>query len=368
MPEIVYPIIGSLEAVLFSVPIGTNLALAGLLWALMSGRFLSARGGVYPALLSLGLTPQAVRRGGAALAYGCWQIADLLEAWQKRVQEEGAFEAQEHEGVRPVACDLVGFFRARLAGCVGKHYHAQADKALPAVVMAMVGAVGKVGKVRLALPRLLLRQAPEEGCEADLQRRAVCEAAQTLAPQEALVVDAGFGVKQLLDCEVPRFVARADSNFTARRNYLPERKPRGRPAEYGQIVRPLARTRAGKTIEASKPDAEVSWQEGKRTVCASLWKDLTLSSHKPGGESFACAVIRDPRYREPWVLLVYGLAVSARAVRDLYRDRWPIEQLPLAAKQMLGAERAFVFGEESRHRLPELALLAGHLLAYAAAQ
>ena len=34
---------------------------------------------------------------------------------------------------------------------------------------------------------------------------------------------------------------------------------------------------------------------------------------------------------------------------------------------MLGAHRAFVFGGASRHRLPELALLAGNVLAYVAA-
>ena len=51
----------------------------------------------------------------------------------------------------------------------------------------------------------------------------------------------------------------------------------------------------------------------------------------------------------------------------LYRDRWPVEQLPLAAKPMLGCERAFVFGQESRLRLPELALLAGNVLSYVAA-
>ena len=52
---------------------------------------------------------------------------------------------------------------------------------------------------------------------------------------------------------------------------------------------------------------------------------------------------------------------------QLYRDRWAVEQLPLAAKQMVGAERAFVFGKESRCRLPELALVAGNILAYVAA-
>jgi hypothetical protein len=34
---------------------------------------------------------------------------------------------------------------------------------------------------------------------------------------------------------------------------------------------------------------------------------------------------------------------------------------------MLGAHRAFVFGDESRHRLPGLAVLAGNILAYVAA-
>src|SRR5262245_65154382 len=45
----------------------------------------------------------------------------------------------------------------------------------------------------------------------------------------------------------------------------------------------------------------------------------------------------------------------------------PLSRCPLAAKQMIGAHRAFVFGAESRYRLPELALLAGNILAYVAA-
>ena len=51
----------------------------------------------------------------------------------------------------------------------------------------------------------------------------------------------------------------------------------------------------------------------------------------------------------------------------MYRDRWPVEQLPLASKQMLGAERAFVFGAETPQRLPEIALFAGAILMYEAA-
>lgn len=66
-------------------------------------------------------------------------------------------------------------------------------------------------------------------------------------------------------------------------------------------------------------------------------------------------------------MLATPLAISARALRDLYLDRWPVEQLPLAAKQMLGAARAFVSAPETCQRLPELALLAGSLLTYLAA-
>ena len=51
----------------------------------------------------------------------------------------------------------------------------------------------------------------------------------------------------------------------------------------------------------------------------------------------------------------------------VYRDRWPVEQIPLAAKQMVGAHRQFVHARESIQRLPERALLAGSLLSFLAA-
>ena len=76
--------------------------------------------------------------------------------------------------------------------------------------------------------------------------------------------------------------------------------------------------------------------------------------------------IHDPRHRAP-LLLVTPLPLTPRQARDCYRDRWPVEQLPLAAKQMLGAARRFVHAPETCQRLPELALLAGAVLSYVAA-
>ena len=55
------------------------------------------------------------------------------------------------------------------------------------------------------------------------------------------------------------------------------------------------------------------------------------------------------------------------SVFALYLDRWPVEQVPLAAKQIIGLHRHFVFAPQSCLRLPELALLAGNVLSYLAA-
>jgi hypothetical protein len=366
MSTIVYRISILLGALLADVPVGTNLGLFWLLWALISGRFLLSRGAVFPALADGRLSAAAVRRSGAALAYGRWAIQTLVQAWQQVVEQEGHWRAHCYEGFRPVACDRVGFFRPRLSGCLGKHYQSGADKALPAIVLAVVAAVGSVGKVRLPLVRLILRAAPSDRSEAELQRRALTPAGATLQADEVLVVDAGFGVAALLTGGVPRFVARVARNFTARRNVLSASTGRGRRPSSGERVRPLPRTHKGRTIAASPPDTTAQWVVAGRTIQAQIWENLVLSTAKPGAPALRCAVIHDPRYQEPLVLAT-NLPVSAYALWCLYRDRWPLEQTPLAAKQMVGAHRAFVFGDESRHRLPELALVAGNVLASAAA-
>ena len=366
MSTIVYHISVLLGAILIDVPVGTNLGLFWLLWALISGRFLLSRGAVFPALADGGLPADAGRRSGAALAYGRWAIQPLVRAWQQVVQQEGQWHAHRYEGFRPVACDLVGFFRPHLSGCVGKHYQAGADKALPAIVLAVVAAVGSVGKVRLPLLRLVLRAEPGDGSEAALQRRVLRQAGAALQPDEVLVVDAGFSLADLLTGSVPRFVARVARNFTARGNDLPAYKGRGRRPSYGARVRPLPRKHKGKTIAATPPDATAHWVVAGRVIRAQIWNNLVLATARPGATTFRCVVLHDPRYQEPLVVAT-NLPVSAYALWCLYRDRWPIEQLPLAAKQMIGAHRAFVFGGESRYRLPELVLLAGNVLTYVAA-
>ncbi|WP_309713864.1 transposase, partial [Armatimonas sp.] len=296
----------------------------------------------------------------------------MLANWQQILSKEGHFTPHSYAGFKPFACDLTGFRRPQLQGNPAKHYVAEAGKALPAIVVGMGAAVGSIAdthrqgsNTRFALPRLLVRWEPQDTREADVQTRLVEQAGKALTPEEVAVFDAGFSLKEV--CRLtPRFVVRLAKNATMRRNFLPEYKGHGRHPQYGERLRPLARTRGDKQLEASPADETFLWHDGTICLQAHVWKGVVLPEEKPGAVCVNVVAVYDPRYSEPW-LLATNLEVSAEVVWRLYRDRWAVEHLPLVAKPMLGCGAAFVFGQESRLRLPELALLCGNLLSYVAA-
>jgi hypothetical protein len=355
-----------LSSLLHSVPIGTNLALFHVLWTLVTGRLLAARGALLPALADSGLAPEAVRRAWAALASGHWQLASLVDAFQEQVRHEGVWRPCEQGGYRPVACDLVGFFRPRLRHCPTAHFSQQAGQTLPAIPFGLVVRVGVVGTQRVPLPCHVVRADTQDPSDTALMERALTQAATTLAPHELLICDRGFPLSLVQEAQVPRFLLRQPRTFTARRSFLPPYSGKGRHATRGALVRPLPLKWKGRTLPATPPDRVETWQDGRHVLVAHCRDALVRADEKPGAVTFHCMVIWDPRYRDPWVL-VTPLALSGAAGRALYPHRWPVEQVPLAAKQMLGASRQFVFGTESRQRLPELAMLAGAILMYAAA-
>ncbi len=173
--------------------------------------------------------------------------------------------------------------------------------------------------------------------------------------------------RELQSASVKRYVLRLASNCTARRNCLPEYSGRGRRPEYGQLVRPLPRQRKGKTLAATEPDCETSFELDGRTIRVHSWHNLVLSDVKvdPSAETFSIWVFFDPLYTDPLVLGT-NLSLQPLSIFCLYLDRWPVEQVPLVAKQMLGLHRQFVFAPESCQRLPELAMLVGNVLSYLA--
>lgn len=366
MQERVYRVVEVLCAVVAATPIGTNLGLLHLLWMLVSGRLLGTRGAVIPGLSATGLSEPAVRRAWAALGHGDWSSAELLTRWRQQVEQAGAWRAHEYEGYRPVAVDVTGFWRPRLRGCATSHYDGRAGKALPAIPVGLVARVGSIGTQRLAVPLAFVRAEAADPSTTAHERALLRTAVQAAADRDALVCDAGFDLRQLQEAGATWYVVRAAKNVTGRRADLADYPGRGRPRQRGELIRPLARTYRGREVAASAPDYVVTWQEGDAVIRAEGWDDLVLPDVPRDRPTFRLVVIRDPRWTEPLVLAT-TLAVSARALRALYLDRWPVEQLPLAAKQMLGAARAFVSTPETCQRLPELALLAGSILTYLAA-
>jgi len=101
-------------------------------------------------------------------------------------------------------------------------------------------------------------------------------------------------------------------------------------------VRPLARKgRKGNVIPATPPDRMETWTEGDIEFRAEFRDNLVLPDVKvyPGNPTFTMVAIYDPRFRQPW-LLACPLCLTGVALRGLYRDRWSVEQVPLAGKQI----------------------------------
>jgi len=366
MPEAVYRMLTLLCALVVTVPVGTNLGLLHLLWMLVSGQLLVTRGAVIPGLSACGLAQGAVRRAWAALGQGAWDREVLLARWAAVVAAEGRWQPQTHGGYHPVGVDVTGFWRPRLQHCPTTHYHATAGKALPAIPVGLIARVGRAGSQRLALPLAFVRTAATDPRPSTHARHLVRAALQQCTPDDALVLDAGFGLALLQEEGATRYVVRVAKNSTFRRATPPPYGGRGRPPTRGVLVRPLPRRAKGRPIPATPPDTSTTWHDEGVLLRADIWTDLVLPTAAAGSPSFTVIAVHDPRHREP-LLLASPLAVTPQVVHALYHDRWPVEQLPLAAKQMLGAARQFVSAPETCQRLPELALLAGAILSYAAA-
>lgn len=362
-----------LAGLLESLPIGTNFALLQFMWMLVSGALLPSRGAVFPALKAIGLSDAAARRAWAAMRGGVWQIAVLLRLWQAQIEGLEGFHYHRHGGYRPVGVDITAIFRPQLKGWKGKHYYPPAGKALPAVPFGVIGATGSLDGQRLAVPWAFVRIDPADPSDQRLQRDLLMQVVGRLELEDAAILDAGFKLSDLQAAGLVRYVLRLAKNFTARRNVPAPRKPLGRPPIYGEWVRPLARTYKDNAIPATPADRVLAWEEDGCQLRADVWTDLILPGVEPDPDNqrtevrpFQVAAIYDPRFAEPW-LLASNLPLEPADLRALYQDRWPVEQIPLAAKQMVGAHRQFVFCDESLHRLPELALLAGSVLSFLAA-
>jgi hypothetical protein len=349
------------------LPVGTNLALLHFLFMLVSGALLPNRGAIFPALKATDLSNRATRRAWAAMRKGVWQISVILAIWRNHIQGLPGWQEHRYEGYLPVTADVTAFWRPALRHCPSKHYHPAANRALPAIIFGITGEVGELNGQRIALPRAFERVRPGDTSERRLWQETLKHVKKGLGEDEIAVVDAGLKIGGLQVAGIERYVLRLATNFTARRNFLPEYH-KGRKPKYGALVRPLPRKHKDKTLAATPPDEHYTWVEDGRELRVELWHNLVLNKTVPGphNKTFDVYAFYDPRFKLPW-LLATPVRLKPESVYAIYKDRWPVEQIPLSAKQMVGAHRQFVHNQESVQRLPELALLAGSVLSFLAA-
>ena len=368
MPIAIEQTIHVLQIVVQSVPLGTNLSLLHLLWSMLNGSFLRSRGAIFPALVYSGFTTDETRRSWQALRYGMWRLDDLLHSWREYVHCQSKWRPRVYEGYRPLAVDMTAFWRLQLKGWLGKYFNGLANRMLRGVGFGLVAEVGQVEGQRIPLLRKVIRAHPKDLSDVKLKAMVLDWAGRHLADDEVVLFDAGAHIADMQAASIKRYVIRLASNCTARRNELPAYSGKGRPSEYGRRVRPLKRRWKKRTIAATKPDFSTSFEQEQRTIQVLGWSELVSVDRKPhpGNETFSILVFFDPLYQQP---LILGTNVSLQPATafKLYLDRWSVEQIPLAAKQMLGLHRQFVFAPESCQRLPELALLVGNILTYLAA-
>jgi len=303
-------------------------------------------------------------------------VQQLIELWRRHVESLAEWKRHAYEGYKPVTADVTAFsrknigtmWRPSLKNCPSKHYHPAAQRALPAVIFGILGEVGEINGQRIALPRAFERVQPKDPSEKRLWHIILKNVHKTLAADEIVVVDAGVKVRDLQTAGVERYVVRLATNFTARRNVLPGYCGLGRKPIYGELIRALPRKHKEKTLPASAPDETQSWEENGLTIRVEIWRNLVLPDCAPNAHNptFDVYAIYDPCFDTSW-LLATPVVLKPVSVRAIYKDRWPVEQIPLSAKQMIGSHRQFVHAEETIQRLPELVLMAGSILSFLSA-
>jgi hypothetical protein len=276
--------------------------------------------------------------------------------------------------------DTVGYYRPRLKGCTTQHYQPAAGKALPAINIGQLGAVGYVGEQKVTVPRVLVRASGQVHSEQDLMQALAKQAAAQLSQQDVVTADRKFSPLTLLQAGCPHLVLRRPTNMTMRRAQPPAYTGRGRPPTRGEVVRPLPRCYKGQAIPATPPDATCCWQDTRPngtvfTLQAQVWREVVLppqthwtitDRRRLSHTVWTVVVIHHPDFAEPMVVLM-NVDLTAQQAHQVVRGRWGIEQPPLVAKQLLGFHRQFVWAADMRFRWPELSLVAAGILTYVAA-
>lgn len=390
-----YRILETLEQIMTVVSKGTDLGLTDLISALYSGYFIETGGAITPAVegfLSQKIQEEKERerrtkRAWKAVAYGSYNLSELIQKVNEVVHQEGQWQAVEVETYKVVAVDITAFYRSAVQGLVSKAYKSEAQRAVQAVPVGLVAQVGVAGGQRVALLKSMVSTNLKVNEPTTLKKQLYQEVARQLAPDEIALFDAGFGLLEAVSMGITRCLIRLAKNdvFGRTEGKIPQREKGqlGRPpSKYqAEVVRPLVRQHGQKLIPATPPDKiEVMTNAEGQPLKLEIWKPVYFlerqlehlsepEKKRLRGVPLQVVAVYHPDYEEPLLLGTPLLSLTPAGMPELYPSRWPVEGLPQTAKYILsgGGGTHYVHHPLALQRFPQLVLLFGSLLKYIAA-
>jgi len=362
MLEAVYRMLTLICELVEPLPVGTHLGMPHLLWMLVSGRLLEARGAVIPVLSACGLPERVGRRAWVALGQGDGAIGPLLARWQTQVQAAGQWQPKTHGGYRPVAVDMTAFWRPRLQTCATTHYHAEAGTALPDIPLGLIARVGRVGGQRLALPLAFVRADTADPSASTHLRLGGAGCGGPVRTRRC--AGAGRGLQ--------RGAAAGGRSHPLRGAFSQEQHvPPRQPAALSGPGPPAHVRSAGAHVQGTeyRLPRPIGWRPGLRRMSCSA---------RRSGTTWRCRMRRARATPSPWRPSTIRATTTPccwapHCCSPLRRCvpspliTGPSSSCPWPPNRCGSAARAFVHAPLTCQRLPELALLAGALLSYGAA-
>ncbi len=390
-----YRILNLIEQLVSVVPKGTALGLSDIISAMFSGYFIESGGAVTPAVEAF-LRQEVkdekerearTRRAAKSITYGSYNLLELINKLREIIQAEGNWKPITVQGYRVTSVDFTPFRRMAVKKLKAKAYISDANRAVPAVSVGMIGSVGEVDGQRIALLKNATVADLTINDEPAHKKKLYELVAKELDKDELAVFDAGFGLTEAAEADIERCLIRLAKNCTFGRTAgkIPERtSDRGRtPTQYkAEIVRPLARKHGDKTIPATEADKSCKIvDESGREIEVQIWENVYfLERHLKGVTderkkkklrhmSLKVIAFHDPDYENPLLVGTPLLSLKPEAAREIYIARWPVEGLPQTGKYILSGGKGthYVHHPTAMERLPVLSLLFGSLLKYVAA-
>jgi hypothetical protein len=390
-----YRILDLIEQMVRVAPQGTALGLSDVVSAMFSGYFIESGGAITPAVeafLRREISDEKerearTRRAAKAITYGSYNLLEVMTKLQDIVHREGQWEPVKAQGYRVVSVDFTPFRRLAVKKLKAKAYVSEANRAVSAVPVGMIAAVGTVNEQRIALLKNATVANLTINVEKAAKKKLYQQVAKELDLDEIAVLDAGFGLAGAMEANISQCLIRLAKNCTFGKTpgKIAERTSHiGRPpTQYkAEIVRPLARKHGDKTIPATEADESCTISdENGRKIEVAIWqkvyflerhlKEITDERKKKQLRHTPLKIIAiyDPDYDEPLLVGTPLLSLQPEAARQIYLARWPVEGLPQTGKYILSGGKGthYVHHPTAMERLPVLSLVLGSLLKYVAA-